>query len=300
MAKREQVPPDALEVIGSLGLSMDAPERDRRVALAEWIVSAENPLTARVAVNRLWQFVFGTGLVDTPSDLGVNGTLPTHPELLDWLAAEFVANGWSVKEMFRLLLNSHAFQQSSRPDAAALRVDADSRYLWRFPPRRLEAEAIRDSMLAAAGTLDLTMGGPGFHLFEVDRENVVHYHAKEETGPAEWRRMIYLFKIRQEQDAVFGAFDCPDGNQVIPQRNRSTTPLQALNLLNSRFTMQQAEHLSKRVGPGEPGIREIYRILYGRAAAEDEVRDASAFVAQRGMVSFCRAMLNTNEFLFVF
>ncbi|HCN80390.1 MAG TPA: hypothetical protein DIS80_04605, partial [Verrucomicrobiales bacterium] len=202
MAKREEVPPDALEVIGSLDLTMDAPEQTRRLALAEWIASEKNPLTARVAVNRLWQFVFGTGIVDTPSDLGTNGTLPTHPELLDWLADDFVKHGWSMKHTLRLLLNSNAFQRSSQPNSAAARIDASSRFFWRFPPRRLEAEAIRDGMLSVAGTLDRRMGGQGFHLFDVDRENVVHYHAKDETGPAEWRRMIYLFKIRQEQDAV--------------------------------------------------------------------------------------------------
>ena len=300
MAKREAVPPDALEVIGSLGLAMNAPERERRVALAKWITEPDNPLTARVAVNRLWQFVFGTGLVDTPSDFGKNGSMATHPELLDWMAAEFVANGWSVKDALRVLLNSEAFQQSSRPNSEANRIDASSRFLWRFPPRRLEAEAIRDSILSAAGTLDRRVGGPSFHLFEVDRENVVHYHPKEETGPAEWRRMIYMFKIRQEQDAVFGAFDCPDGNQVIPKRNRSTTPLQALNLLNSRFTMQQAEKMAKRVGEGESALRKAYRILYGREATAEEVADATTFVKEHGMVSFCRAMLNTNEFLFVF
>ncbi len=300
MAKREQVRPDALQVIGSLGLEMNAPERERRVKLANWIADPENPLTARVAVNRLWQFVFGIGMVDTPSDFGKNGTAPSHPELLDWLAASFVANDWSMKETFRLILNSKTFQQSSRPNAKAARIDGDSRYLWRFPPRRLEAEAIRDSILAAAGTLDRVMGGPSFQLFEVEREGVVHYHAKEETGPAEWRRMIYLFKIRQEQDAVFGVFDCPDGNQVMPQRSRSTTPLQALNLLNSRFTMQHAEKLVKRVGAGEDGIRKVYEILYGRQATAAEVADAKAFVAEHGPLAFCRAMLNTSEFLFVF
>lgn len=303
MAKREVVGPDALPVISSLGLKGDAPEVERRVALARWIASKDNPLTARVAVNRLWQFVFGIGLVDTPSDFGANGTAPTHPELLDWMAAEFVAKGWSVKEMMRLLLNSQAFLQASLPQRQAQRIDADSRLLWRFPPRRLEAEAIRDSMLSAAGTLDRRMGGPGFYLFEVDRENVVHYHAKEETGPAEWRRMIYMFKIRQEQDLVFGAFDCPDGNQVIPKRSRSTTPLQALNLLNSRFTMQQAEKMAERIegaGEGKRAIFEAYRLLYGRAPNDDEVADAMGFVKEHGMVAFCRAMLNTNEFLFVF
>ena len=300
MAKREAVPPDALEVIGSLELAMNAPERERRVALANWIASEENPLTARVAVNRFWQFVFGTGLVDTPSDFGANGTRPTHPGLVDWMAAEFVAKGWSVKEMMRLLLNSEAFQQASLPNEKSGQIDADSRLLWRFSPRRLEAEAIRDSILVAAGTLDRSMGGPGFYLLEVQRENVVHYEAKEETGPAEWRRMVYMFKIRQEQDLIFGAFDCPDGNQVIPKRSRSTTPLQALNLLNSKFTMQQADKMAGRIGEGEQGVRKAYEVLYGRPASEEEVADALEFVKEHGMVSFCRAMLNTNEFLFVF
>lgn len=300
MAKREEVPPDALQVIGSLDLAMDTPEQTRRLALADWIASEKNPLTARVAVNRLWQYVFGTGIVDTPSDLGTNGTLPTHPELLDWLADDFVKHGWSMKHTLRLLLTSEAFQRSSQHDSVSARIDASSRFLWRFPPRRLEAEAIRDGMLAVAGTLDRRMGGPGFHLFDVDRENVVHYHAKDETGPPEWRRMIYLFKIRQEQDAVFGAFDCPDGNQVIPTRSRSTTPLQALNLFNSRFTMQQAEKLAKRHGNQKDRIPAAYELLYNRPATSDEITDAKKFVETHGFVAFCRALLNTNEFLFIF
>ena len=139
-------------------------------------------------------------------------------------------------------------------------MDADSRFLWRFPPRRLEAEVIRDTILAVTGALENRVGGPGFYLLDVDRENVVHYFPKEETGPAEWRRMVYMFKIRQEQDAVFGSFDCPDGNQVTPKRSSSTTPLQALNLFNSRFVIQQAGLLAKRLAaeaggapsPGQP------------------------------------------------
>lgn len=300
MAKREVVPPDALEVIGSLELNVETPEQERRLALAGWIASEDNPLTARVIVNRLWQFVFGTGIVDTPSDFGANGTLPTHPELLDWLAADFMANGWSLKHTLRLLLTSRAFQRSGETNSRAARVDAGSRLLWRFPPRRLEAEVIRDSMLAVAGTLDPTMGGPGFHLFDVDRENVVHYHAKEETGPAEWRRMIYLFKIRQEQDAVFGAFDCPDGNQVVPTRTKSTTPLQALSLFNSRFTMQQAGKLAGRVGGEKDPVIRVYRLFYGRPPGDGELADAEDFVSKHGLVAFCRAMFNTNEFLHLF
>ena len=300
MAKREEVPPDALEVIGSLGLNTKTPEQDRRLALAGWIANKDNPLTARVIVNRLWQYVFGTGIVDTPSDFGTNGTRPTHPELLDWLAADFIAHGWSIKHTLKLLLTSEAFQRSGESHSLSASIDADSRYLWRFPPRRLEAEVIRDSILSVAGTLDLKMGGPGFHLFDVDRENVVHYHAKEETGPAEWRRMIYLYKIRQERDAVFGVFDCPDGNQVIPKRTRSTTPLQALSLFNSRFTMQQAEKLAARVKEKKDPVARVYQLLCQRSPDPAELADANEFAGQHGLVALCRAMLNTNEFLFIF
>jgi len=298
LAKREEVAPDTLAVMGTLGMSLDEAEQDRRVKIADWIASSENPLTARVMANRLWQFVFGTGIVDTPSDFGLNGTRPTHPELLDWLASRFITSGWSSKNLLRLILNSEAFQQSSQPLVESAKIDAGGRYLWRFPPRRLEAEAIRDSILAVCGTLNLVnTSGPGFYLLEVDRENVVHYRPKEMTGPDEWRRMVYMVKIRQEQDGVFGAFDCPDGNQVVPSRSRSTTPLQALNLFNSTFVIQQADWLTRRIG-SDPA--KAFDYLYGRPATREELEDASTFIAAHGMQAFCRAMLNTNELLFIF
>ncbi|HIG85310.1 MAG TPA: DUF1553 domain-containing protein [Verrucomicrobia bacterium] len=305
MAKREVVAPDTLKILGSLKMSEDEDEQQRRLKLAQSIASKKNPLTARVMVNRLWQFVFGVGIVDTPSDLGTNGTGPTHPQLLDWLASEFMRNDWSIKHMLSLILCSDTFRQSSRPRDEALKIDAGSRYLWRFPPRRLEAEAIRDSILAVAGTLDLNMGGPGFYLLDVDRENVVHYHPKEKTGPEEWRRMIYMFKIRQEQDLIFGAFDCPDGNQVIPERSRSTTPIQALNLFNSHFMIQQsgkmADKLLQEAGDSvEEQVRTAYQLYYGRPTLVEEINDATAFVRDHSLADFCRAMFNSNEFLFTF
>jgi hypothetical protein len=305
MAKREVVAPDTLKILGSLKMSEDEDEQQRRLKLAQSIASKKNPLTARVMVNRLWQFVFGVGIVDTPSDLGTNGTGPTHPQLLDWLASEFMRNDWSIKHILSLILCSDTFRQSSRPRDEALKIDAGSRYLWRFPPRRLEAEAIRDSILAVAGTLDLNMGGPGFYLLDVDRENVVHYHPKEKTGPEEWRRMIYMFKIRQEQDLIFGAFDCPDGNQVIPERSRSTTPIQALNLFNSHFMIQQsgkmADKLLQEAGDSvEEQVRTAYQLYYGRPALVEEINDATAFVRDHSLADFCRAMFNSNEFLFTF
>ncbi|MCS5662275.1 MAG: DUF1553 domain-containing protein, partial [Dehalococcoidia bacterium] len=305
MAKREVVAPDTLKILGSLKMSEDEDEQQRRFKLAQSIASKKNPLTARVMVNRLWQFVFGVGIVDTPSDLGTNGTDPSHSQLLDWLASEFMQKDWSIKHMLSLILYSDTFRQSSRPRDEALKIDAGSRYLWRFPPRRLEAEAIRDSILAVAGTLDLNMGGPGFYLLDVDRENVVHYHPKEKTGPGEWRRMIYMFKIRQEQDLIFGAFDCPDGNQVIPERSRSTTPIQALNLFNSHFMVQQsgkmADKLLKEAGNSvEEQVRTAYQLYYGRPALVEEINDATEFVRDYSLADFCRAMFNSNEFLFTF
>jgi hypothetical protein len=148
------------------------------------------------------------------------------------------------------------------------------------------------------GTLDLeNTDGPGFYLLDVDPENVVHYSPKDITGPEEWRRMIFMVKIRQEQDAVFGAFDCPDGNQVAPKRSRSTTPLQALNLFNSPFVIQQADKLTERL-EGDPA--KAFDLLYGRPATKEEIADSTAFIAKHGMQAFCRALLNTNELLFIF
>ncbi len=305
LAPREPVAPDTLSALGTLGLAMNAPEQQRRIQLANWIANPQNPLTARVLVNRLWHYTFGTGIVPTPSDLGANGIPPTHPELLDWLATEFIHHDWSIKHVLKLILTSHTFQQSSRPTPNGIALDASSSLLWRFPPRRLEAEAIRDSILAVSGDLDLTMGGPGFYLHEVEVENVMHYHPKEEFSPAEFRRMVYLFKIRQEQDAIFGAFDCPDGNQVIPQRSRSNTPLQALNLFNSPFTLQQANTLASRLqseaGPNPNEQTSLaFQLAFARNPDDLEQASSSRFIAQQGLPAFCRALFNTSEFLFVF
>ncbi len=303
-AKREEVGPNAIEAIGTLKLNKTSPEKERRRALAEWIASRDNPLTARVVVNRLWQFHFGAGIVATPNDFGANGVPPTHPQLLDWLAAELMDNQWSLKHIHRLILMSAAWRQDSRPDPAKLRIDGDSRLLWRFPPRRLEAEAIRDRILQASGVLDLRMGGPGFSAFEVEMENVRHFHPKKNYGPGDWRRMIYMTKVRQEKDSVFGAFDCPDASQVVPKRSRSTTPLQALNLLNSRFVNQQAELLAKRLG-SEAGedvksrIALAFQLCFGRGPTAEDLKDAQAFIAAEGIEQFTRAMLNANEFVFV-
>ena len=305
MQKREVVAPDALSVLGTLGLAVEEPEQRRRVMLAEWIASPQNPLTARVLVNRLWHYIFGHGIVDTPSDFGANGSRPTHPELLDWMADEFVKSGWSIKHIQRLILLSATFQQSSAPRADAAKLDADGRLLWRYTPRRLEAEAIRDSMLTVSGALDLKMGGPGFYLMDVVEENVMHYFPKEKYTPAEFRRMVYQFRIRQTTDSVFSSLDCPDGGSVMPRRSRSNTPLQALNLFNSTFVLQQADLLAKRLAAEAGDMPDAqaalaFRLFYARPPDALELGNSAAMIRDHGLPSFARALYNTSEFLFVF
>ena len=303
-AKREQVVANTITAFHSLDLTHDTPEKNRRLALANWIASDDNPLTPRVIANRIWQFQFGLGIVDTPSDFGRNGAAPTHPELLDYLAHQLVENDWSLKHLHRLILNSRTWQQDDEPNQKATRVDGTTRLLWRFPPRRLEAEALRDSILAVTGALDLNAkGGPGFNPFEVEMENVRHYHEKTKYGPDDWRRMIYMTKVRQEREHVFGAFDCPDASMVVAKRSRSTTPLQALNLLNSRFIMQQAglfaERLTKEAKDDSDRVRLAWNLCFQRNPTEAELRDSTSFIQQSGLTQFTRAMLNTNEFVFI-
>ena len=245
---REEVAPGGVAGLGpQWHLPETAPERDRRRALADWITSPHHPLSARVIVNRLWHYHFGTGLVDTPSDLGLNGGRPSHPELLDWLASELIDSGWSLKSLHRLIVTSRAYRQASdlRPEAIA--VDAQARLLWRYPPRRLEAEALRDAILAVSGSLNPQMGGPGFDLFEPNTNYVKVYATKTAFSADDFRRMVYQSKPRSELDTFFGPFDCPDAGQVQPKRTSSTTPLQALNLLNGEFLLDQADRCAKRI-----------------------------------------------------
>lgn len=304
MQRRELVEPGMLALFNPLTLATNAPEGDRRLALARWITDPSHPLTSRVIVNRIWQHQFGVGLVSTPNDFGKNGARPSHPELLDWLAADLVSHGWSLKHLQRVILTSRTWRQSSAPRADGLAADAGARLLWRFPPRRVEAEAIRDTILAVSGNLDLTSGGPSFYLHEVDRENVYHYHPKDRFGPAESRRMVYAFKVRMEQDGIFGAFDCPDGSLVAPKRSASTTPLQALNLFNSQFMVDQAEVFAARLRreggkTAEAQVRRGWILSYNREPDRRERGDAIAFVTSHGLPALCRAILNSSELVFV-
>lgn len=302
---KEEVPPGAVTSLGPpLQLTKDMPDQQRRLSLARWLADPANPLPARVLVNRLWQHHFGEGLVNTPNDFGRNGAAPTHPELLDWLAQEFTNNGWSIKHMQKRLVMSRTWRQSSAPRPDGLAADAQTRLLWRYPPRRAEAEIVRDSMLAAAGTLDLKMGGPGFSVFAPNSNYVRVYDPKPEFGPEEWRRMIYMTKVRVAQDATFGSFDCPDAGQSQPKRSRSTTAIQALSLFNSGFVTQQAEFLTTRLSretgsEPEAQIRRAFALVFQRQPDADELKTCTALVSQHGLPALGRVLLNTNEFLFI-
>jgi mono/diheme cytochrome c family protein len=319
MQKREVIQAGALDLIpvkfqSDAGTSDKklAEDQRRRVALARWIIDPANPLTARVMVNRLWQYHFGEGLVSTASDFGANGAKPTHPELLDWLAAEFIqpaqaprGEPWSIKHIHRLIVNSATYRQTSDTRKEGLATDASSRLLWRFPPRRLEAEPIRDMILSVSGKLDLRMGGPGFSFFEPNDNYVRVYTPKKEFGPETLRRMVYGTVIRQRPDGVFGVFDCPDAGQIAPRRTRSTTPLQALNLLNSGFMMQQAnafaERLEKEAGrDAHAQVRRAFALAFQREPDRSEVNAAAKLIREQGLPVFCRALLNANEFIYVF
>jgi cytochrome c553 len=306
MAPREEIAPGSLTTFGSdWELAADAPEQERRKRLAEWIASADNRLTARVIANRLWHYHFGTGIVDTPSDLGVNGGAPSHPELLDWLAAELVAEGWHLKALQRLIVTSRTYRQSSaaRPDALAL--DSGSRLLWRYPPRRLEAEPLRDSILAVSGALNAKMGGPGFDLFEPNGNYVKAYVTKTRFTDDDFRRMVYQSKPRSELDSFFGAFDCPDAGQVQPKRTVSTTPLQALNMLNGDFLLDQAARFAKRVEQeaGDDPARQVARavlLAFGREATPTEIEAGRSLVEKHGLPMLCRSLYNASEFITVY
>jgi hypothetical protein len=232
------------------------------------------------------------------------GVPPSPPELLDWLAHELVASGWSLKHVQGLILDSRTWRQSSEPDARALAIDADNRLLWRFPPRRLEAEALRDSILAVAGTLDLAAGGPSFSTFEPNDNYVRVYTPRAEQGPDTWRRMVYMTHVRMERDPTFGVFDSPDAGLVCPSRARSTTPLQAASMFNSSFVLDQARRFAERV-ERETGadprarVRHAFRLALARSPDAGELEAAASFAEAHDLPALCRVLFNSGEFAFV-
>jgi len=297
------VGPGGLDVLRGVELSGDAPEPLRRVTLARWLVGDAGPLVARVIVNRVWHHHFGTGLASTTSDFGTSGERPSHPALLDWLARRFIDHGWSLKSLHRDIITSATYRQASGPVAAAVAVDADSRLLWRYPPQRLDAESIHDAMLSAAGVLDLSMGGPGVIIYHPKVRQFDEWRPLEDPGPLSWRRMIYLAKMRGSDDGMFKVFDLPDCGQVRDRRGESTTPLQALNLMNGGFTLRMAAKLAERLrheSGGNPAaeVDRLFALLFSRPPTPAERQACLDTLRSEGLETVCRAAFNANEFLF--
>jgi hypothetical protein len=311
----DEIPRRNLEVLG--GELVPAESGSGRLELANWITSPTNPLTARVFVNRVWQWHFGEGLVATPSDFGSRGQRPTHPELLDWLANEFIAAGWSVKSLHRLIMNSRTYQLASDDHDANLAADPDNRLHWRYSRRPLDAESIRDAMLAVSGRLDPNV--PESHPFPaVDTwAFTIHnpFHAVYDSN----HRSVYLMVQRNRRHPYLALFDAADPNQSIAARQPTTTPTQALYLMNSPFVHEASEGLARRAlsvsGDDQAKIRWTFETAHGRVPEGDVVHDAIAFVATyreklagsdvksendiAAWSALVRVLLTSNAFLFV-
>ena len=281
------------------------PTRGWRTTLAKWIASPENPLTARVMVNRIWQQHFGRGIVATASDFGVNGERPTHPELLDWLAHAFIESGWSIKQMHRLMLTSATYQQAAE-NPHALGADPENRLLWHFNRRRLSAEEIRDSILLLSGRLNLERGGPSvFPALPADLADFARYGR---GGATMWesneresdlrRRSVYTFQRRSMPLPMMAAFDAIVFSESCDRRSATTTPLQALALMNGELLHEEAAFLAKRLTGDRPAqIRQAFELVLGRAAKDDEVSKLTTYPSE--LEALCRILINSNEFLYV-
>jgi hypothetical protein len=308
--KKAEVGPGSLSLLADMPstfqLANPRDEGSRRVALADWIVDSKNVLTWRSIVNRVWQYHFGRGIVDTPNDFGKNGSRPTHPELLDWLAVEFRDGGQSFKKLHRIILLSAAYRQSSRHHPEYAKTDADNRYLWRMNRRRLDAESIRDSVLAVSGKLDDAMFGPGFDLFRFkDDHSPVYDHSALEKihDPKTYRRTVYRFVVRSVPNPFLESLDCADPNINVPVRNTTLTALQALALLNNPFMVKQAEFFAERAKKENPEVEKqiefAYQLALGRLPTNLERAALSGYARRHGLANACRLLLNANEFVFV-
>jgi hypothetical protein len=262
-------------------------------------------LTWRSIVNRVWQWHFGTGLVDSANDFGHMGSQPTHPELLDWLAVTFRDQGGSLKQLHKLILMSAAYRQRSANIPSNAAIDTENRYLWRANRQRLDAESVRDAVLAVSGKLDLTMGGPSAEqfAFKDDHSPVYDYSRFDIDSPASYRRSVYRFIVRSAPDPFMDRLDCPDASLITARRNTTITAIQALALLNNRFMVRQSEHMAARVKglarSADERIAWIYRLALGRNPDPAETQRLAQFTARHGLEYASRAILNSNEFLFV-
>jgi hypothetical protein len=298
------------EVDPEFNLAPDAPEAQRRLKFADWLADPRNPLPARVMANRVWHFHFGQGLVATPNDFGVSGARPSHPELLDWLATKFIESRWSVKALHRLIVNSATYRQSSSIETAhpyygrAVSLDADNQLLWRFPPRRLEAEAVRDAVLSVSGQLNPEFGGPSFRPFDTLKFPANAYLPVDRIGAEFNRRTVYRMNVNSGKEPLLDAFDCPDPSVKTPRRGVTSTPLQALALMNNSFVQRHAGFLAERALKESANdlpraVHTAYRLALGRPPAEPEAERALAAARARSLTNVCWALLNSTEFVYV-
>ncbi|HMZ21313.1 MAG TPA: DUF1549 and DUF1553 domain-containing protein, partial [Blastocatellia bacterium] len=312
--KGSLMPPGVLSVACDSEFQFPTPPANakssyRRRGFAEWLVAPNNPLTARVMVNRLWQHHFGEGIVRTPSNFGKMGEAPSHPELLDWLATEFVGRGWSVKQMHRLMTTSQAYQMASDDIAANVALDPENRLFWRMPRVRLEAEIIRDAILAVAGNLDRKVGGPAVYpyidpkLFQSSTKRT--WPGKADDDPATWRRSLYVYSKRSIRYPLFETFDQPNLINSCERRNRSTIAPQALLLMNNNFVIFESQKFAERLrkDAGEDAraqIERAFRLALGRTPTAFELAKSAEFVrgSSNGLAEFCQAMFNLNEFVY--
>lgn len=296
-----EVAPGALSALTeSLNLDSKSSDKERRMKFAQWLASEKNPLTARVMVNRLWHHTFGSGIVSTLSDFGHAGARPSHPELLDYLATDFMKSGWSVKKMLKKYVMSKAFKQSNLPNEKALKIDANSTLLWRYPPRRAEAEVLRDSILKLTGSLKTNTGGKSYRIHNVKKRYAL-WEVVDNFSEPTWRRMIYQERMRGVDDQMFTAFDFPDCGQVLSKRPSSTTPLQALNLMNSKFIEIQCSVLAGKVHSSnkENAVKNLFKTVFNRQPTQEELQVCLEVLKTEKLEVLCRALLNSNEFVFI-
>ena len=307
---RDEVAPGTLRLgkrdAGTFELSNTHGESDRRIALARWLTKKDHPLTWRSIVNRVWQYHFGTGIVATPNDFGRMGAQPTHPELLDWLAAEFRDNGQSIKQLHRLILTSATYRQSSKSAAVNEKNDSQNRTLWRMNRRQLEAEAIRDTALLLAGKMNNQMYGPGFRDFVLEHpEHSPHYeyHKHDPEDVEIHRRSVYRFLVRSQQQPFMSTLNCADPSQLVAKRDNAITALQSLALLNNKLMVAMARHFASDVEQTHTGrtaaVSEAFSRATGRPPTPEETSDLVAYAAKHGLANACRLLFNLNEFSFV-
>ena len=307
---RDEVAPGTLRLgkrdAGTFELSNTHRESDRRIALARWLTKKDHPLTWRSIVNRVWQYHFGTGIVATPNDFGRMGAQPTHPELLDWLAAEFRDNGQSIKQLHRLILTSATYRQSSKSAAVNEKNDSQNRTLWRMNRRQLEAEAIRDTALLLAGKMNNQMYGPGFRDFVLEHpEHSPHYeyHKHDPEDVKIHRRSVYRFLVRSQQQPFMSTLNCADPSQLVAKRDNAITALQSLALLNNKLMVAMARHFASDVEQTHTGrtaaVSEAFFRAPGRPPTPEETSDLVAYAAKHGLANACRLLFNLNEFSFV-